>query len=45
VKKCDGTYRTDYPYFKVALVESGGSIVKDPACGNKTILGFYNIRA
>jgi len=43
VKKCDGSYRTEH--FKVALVEVGGGILKDPVCGNKSLSGFSNVRA
>ena len=43
VKKCDGTYRTEH--LKVALVEVGGGILKDPVCGNKSLSGFSNVRA
>lgn len=43
VKKCDGTYRPEH--LKIALVESGGSILKDPACGNKSLNGFSHVRA
>ena len=43
VKKCDGTYRTER--FRVALVETGGGILKNPVCGNKPLSGFSNVRA
>jgi hypothetical protein len=43
VKKCDGTYRTEH--LRVALVEVGGGMLKDPVCGNKSLSGFSNVRA
>lgn len=43
VKRCDGTYRSEH--FRVALVETGGAILKDPVCGNRALSGFSNVRA